>query len=298
MKIPKKFCLIAFTIIILHLSGVLSLATSLAQAQGNTRKNESETTHDRERFKFEVVSIRLHKPGAPYLPRQLTADSYRSSMSTSDMIKLAYSPLTLRYANWSRILNAPRWINEMYDIHARIDEKDQKVWQNAQLNSQIFKDDRFERDALRAVLEEEFKLQIHITPIEVPYLNLMVDKHSEKLRDSVSAAVAPVGIRMRKLGDGFYFEENGERKFVGVSMPEFAAWLAGITADLPIQDKTGLTGRYDFNLPLNDDRNYPEFERSDPIGALSLKSIGLTLKKGKGPAFRFTIEHIERPNDN
>lgn len=297
-KRSRRFFLIALSVFTAYLSGALPEAFVSAQEQGKAAKDQVNATPDSERFAFEVVSIRLHKPGTPYLPRQLTADSYRSSMSTSDMINLAYSPLTLRYAAWSRIVNAPAWIHEMYDIDARIAEKDRDAWQHALLNDQMFKDDRFERNALRAVLEEEFKLKIQVTPIMVPYFNLTVDKHGAKLKDTVSGSKAPLPIRRRKLGDGYYFDENGERRFVGVWMPDFAAWLTSITTDLPIQDMTGFTGRYDFTLPINDDRNYPESEMRNPVAELSLKSIGLTLKKGAGPAFNFTIEHIQRPDEN
>lgn len=266
-------------------------------AQNNRGRSTGSTTANEKQFEFEVVSIRLHKPGTPFLPRRLAPDSYRSSMSVSDMINMAYSPLTLRYSS-SKIQNAPPWIRDMYDINARISDIDMAVWQQAQLNDQIFKDDRFERSALRDVLEEHFKLVVQVTPVEVPYLNLMVGTHGAKLTDTVPGTFKPVAGKTSKLGDGFVIQDNEERKFVGVSMKDLAIWLTILTEDLPVQDKTGLTGRYDFTLPWYGDQHDSDSGLSDPLGGMPLKSIGLQLKKGKGQAFNFDIKHIEKPDEN
>jgi uncharacterized protein (TIGR03435 family) len=273
-------------------------ATMQIRAQDHRDKSTASATPTEKRFEFEVASIRLHKPGTPFAPRQLSPDGYRSSMSAWDMINMAYSPLTPRYASWSKIKNAPPWIRDMYDINARISEKDMAVWQQAQLNDQILKNDQLERSALRAVLEEHFKLVVQVTPIEVPYLNLIVSKSGPKLTDTVPGAVKPVVGKTRKLGDGFFIENNGERRFVGVSMKELANWLTSMTDDLPVQDKTGLTGRYDFTLPWYGDQHDSDSGLSDPLGRMPLKSIGLQLKKGKGQAFNFDIKHIEKPDEN
>jgi uncharacterized protein (TIGR03435 family) len=64
----------------------------------------------------------------------------------------------------------------------------------------------------------------------------------------------------------------------------------------PIQDKTGLTGRYDFTLPWYDYNHYPEI--SDPLDRMPITSIGLMLQRGKGPGFLINIDHIEKPSPN
>jgi len=274
------------------------LVATLLHAQDDRGKSAVSDAPTEKHFEFEVVSIRLHKPGTPFAPRQLSPDGYRSSMSASDMINMAYSPLTLRYSSSSRIKNAPPWIRDMYDINARISEKDMAVWQQAQLYGGMFKDDRLERSALRAVLEEHFKLVVQVTPIEVPYLDLVVDKHGAKLTDTVPGAFKPVVGKTSKVGDGFVIQDNGERKFVGVSMKDLAIWLTIFTNDLPVQDKTVLKVRYDFTLPWYGDQRDSDSEFSDPLSRMPLKSIGLLLKKGRGQAFTFDIKHIERPDEN
>jgi uncharacterized protein (TIGR03435 family) len=97
------------------------------------------------------------------------------------------------------------------------------------------------------------------------------------------------------LGKGFYIQANGERQFVGVSMEEFTRTLAKLDKDHSVQDKTGLTGRYDFTLPWYDSDDNPS---SDPLGRMPITSIGLKLKLGKGPGFIINVDHIEKPDPN
>jgi uncharacterized protein (TIGR03435 family) len=81
-------------------------------------------------------------------------------------------------------------------------------------------------------------------------------------------------------------------------MEEFAEFLTWMSQDNPVQDKTGLSGRYDFTVPWYDYRRYPNSEFSNPLSRVQIKDIGLTLKPGKGPAYIYTIDHIERPEPN
>ena len=81
-------------------------------------------------------------------------------------------------------------------------------------------------------------------------------------------------------------------------MEEFATLLTRSSPDYPVQDKTGLTGRYDFTLPWYDLQHYPDSEFSNPLDRMPISSIGLKLKRGTGTAFMVNIEHIERPDPN
>ena len=63
----------------------------------------------------------------------------------------------------------------------------------------------------------------------------------------------------------------------------------------PIQDKTGLAGRYDFTLPWYD-KNDAGGEISNSMDRMPISDIGLILKPGKGPGFIINIASIERPS--
>jgi uncharacterized protein (TIGR03435 family) len=99
-------------------------------------------------------------------------------------------------------------------------------------------------------------------------------------------------------GKGFYIEDKGKRQFVGVSMQDLATVLMRLTKDYPVQDKTGLMGRYDFTLPWYSPQQYPASEISNPLDRMPMDSIGLALEMGMGPGLIIDIDHIERPSPN
>ena len=77
-------------------------------------------------------------------------------------------------------------------------------------------------------------------------------------------------------------------------MEDLAAFLT-LTTVRPVQDRTGLTGRYEFTIqaiehPSQDPDELPE---NWPISQL-----GLELKPGKVPGRTLIIDHIEKPSQN
>jgi uncharacterized protein (TIGR03435 family) len=249
-------------------------------------------------FAFEVFSIRLHKRGTEPQDLQYLPDGYKATVNLGNVIKLAYIPLGGFVWSSSKILNAPDWVaQDRYDIDARVAPVDMAAWQQAR-DRPDGHDSELLHSAWRAVLRECCKLAFHTTPIEVPCLNLMVGKHGAKLKVTVPGAVKPVPGKSDALGKGFYIQDKGERQFVGVSMEELARSLMRLNSDRPIQDKTGLTGRYDFTLPWYDDEHNAESEAGNPLDRMPISSIGLMLKPGRGPGIIIIIDHIEKPDAN
>jgi len=268
--------------------------TSLLNAQDNHAGSSGSRAQTNKQFEFEVFSFHLHKPGTMPFPMQFTPDGYKASERLSEMIMRAYNPQFWQYWRLSKFQNAPSWVaNDLYDLDARVAQENTGDWQQVQWqNSDLL------RSALQSALRQDFKLELHLTPIQVPYLNLTVGKHGAKLKATVPGSVKPVKLKTAKLGEGFYFDDNGERQFVGVSMEEFAHLLTSLDPDYPVQDKTGLKGRYDFTLPWYDRQHYPDGEFSSPLDRMPIKGSGLTLRPGKGPAFAINIDHIEKPDSN
>ena len=85
----------------------------------------------------------------------------------------------------------------------------------------------------------------------------------------------------------------------------------------PVIDKTGLAGRYDFELEFAPDSDTPIFQgrggrdgggdagavplASEPDGPtifLALEKVGLKLESAKGPRKTLVIDRIERPSEN
>jgi uncharacterized protein (TIGR03435 family) len=271
-----------------------ALAGAPARAQGSGERSSADRAQARKRFAFEVVSIHLHKPGEDRWDTKYLPNGYRASFTVPLAIRQAYVPGPYKQLT-TEIRNTPDWAaRDLYDIDARVAEADVPAWQRAQdgVDSELL------QSAMQGVLRERFKLALHMTPIEMPYLNLVVDKGGVKLKDTVPGAIKPVRGKTSLLGKGFYFDDNGKRQFVGVSMEELPVALMRLSQESPIQDKTGITGRYDFTLPWYGYLQYPASEMSNPLDRLPLSSIGLALKPGKGPGVIIGIDHIERPDPN
>jgi uncharacterized protein (TIGR03435 family) len=275
---------------------------SSAFAQGSAENSSTDGPKAKKQFEFEIFSIRLHKPGSTPSNLQLNQNGYIATTDLEFAIKLAYFPKDWRkWSSW-KIQNAPAWVHtDWYDVNARVAEEDLAAWQAdiaTWQKSFALSDIEFLRSAWQAALRERCKIAVSTTPVKARYLDLTVGKRSALLKETVPGAIKPIKFKTSKLGEGFYIEDNGERRFVGVSMEEFAAFLTRSSPDYPVQDKTGLTGRYDFTLPWYDRQHYPESEFSNPLDRMPISGIGLTLKRGTGPAFILNVDHIERPDPN
>jgi uncharacterized protein (TIGR03435 family) len=74
-----------------------------------------------------------------------------------------------------------------------------------------------------------------------------------------------------------------------------SAWL-----HRPVIDKTGLTGKYDFQLQwtTNEDAETgPEANWPSLFSAIQ-QQLGLKLEPGKGPVPVLVIEHVDKPSGN
>ena len=270
------------------------LIASPAQAQDHHHVNSADSSQADKPFQFEVVSMRLHPPGTMPYPTVFTPDNYRETETIAEIIMRAYNPQYSGYWPLSKIQGAPAWVaNDRYDINARVADADVEAWKEV-----LYQNSDLLHSALQSILKERCKLALHRTSIEAPYLDLVVSRQDAKLRDTIPGKAKPVPGKTSKVGQGFAIYEDQEIRFAGVSMEEFAEFLTRMSQDHPVQDKTGLAGRYDFTLPWYDYRHYPNSEFSNPLSRIQIKDVGLTLKPGKGPAYVFTIDHIERPDPN
>ena len=92
-------------------------------------------------------------------------------------------------------------------------------------------------------------------------------------------------------------------------MASFASMMSSFgNGGRPIQDKTGLTGKYDITLKLGammmgPSENEPQSTTaaSDPgasITSLLQEQLGLKLESEKGQVETLVIDHMERPSEN
>jgi len=249
---------------------------------------------------FEVVSIGLDKapPSAAVFDQDgPAADGYRSHQSLGFPLLTAYVPQTGGAAMYSfnQIKGLPDWISDRYDIEARIADADRAEWQNPASRKVML------QSMLQSLLADRCKLVVHRAVKETQVKTLIVAKGGPKLKETDPAAQLPPGNKLPWGGvlvshpDGLYFYDT--------SMASFASFLANlVNQGQPVQDKTGLTDRYDFaikSIPQDSPAGGDASESPLATEVFSaLPALGLKFASEKGHVETLVIDHIVRPSQN
>ena len=157
---------------------------------------------------------------------------------------------------------------------------------------------------LQKLLADRFHLSFHREPRELSFYAITVAKDGPKLKPTtVTADTFPEGPpplifvvspQVIKLPARY------------ASIADFAAVLQRAAIDRPVVDRTGLSGRYDFDLEFTPDETLFQGELgngtpdSDKPGlsAAMQQQLGLKLEPTRGPLDAIVIDHVERPSEN
>ncbi len=254
---------------------------------------------------FDVVSVRENRnaqSGPPvYGP---TPNGYHMvHLPIALVLIAAYAPTNggaAGFFNPNDIAGMPDWVLQTrYDVDARVADSDLAAWQNPALQSGMM------QAMLQQMLAERFKIVVHRENKTKPIYELRVGKNGPKLTESVTTDLNVIREKHPNAGalPGGMVIVEGEG---GPGMTVYGATMASLSALMfkmvgrSIEDKTGLTGRYDISLRL-DFSTPPGGERPDTesvvIAALQ-EQLGLKLEAAKGTVETLVIDHIERPTEN
>lgn len=192
------------------------------------------------------------------------------------------------------ISGGPSWIDsERYDIvgkapgEARPDQGEQM-------------------SMLRSLLLDRFKIAFHREQKELSIYALEVAKNGPKMKESSESpgpspkAPPPLAFVL--------FPQGARLPARNTTMAELAGVLQRAAVDRPVVDRTGLSGKYDFDLEWRPDETQfnGQFRDSGP-GARTTKpdlfaaiqeQLGLRLEATKGPVDTLVIDQAERPSAN
>ena len=237
---------------------------------------------------FEVASIKPADPTAPgrFIRMQSANRFVAKNHTLKTLIAAAYN------LNPRAISGAPALIDsDHYDILAKTPGE---VRPN--LDEQMA--------MLRRLLADRFKLTFHREPKEMSIFALTVAKNGPRLKEStVSPDASPEG------PPPLIFVVSPQLiRLPGRSatMAELASVMQRAALDHPVVDRTGLSGRYDFDLEFAPDETQfgGAFSRStdDPtrldLSAAMQQQLGLRLEATKGPVDVLVVDHAERPSEN
>jgi uncharacterized protein (TIGR03435 family) len=237
---------------------------------------------------FEVASIKRADPEARgrYI-RMLTAHqflAYNHALKT--LIAAAYD------VSPQAISGGPPWVeSERYEILAKAPGD-----RRPNLNEQMA--------MLRALLADRFKLAIHREPKEMSIYALTVAKGGSKLKVStVSPDANPEGPPALA-----FVVSPGVLRLPAryASMEEFVSVLQRAALERPVVDRTGLTGRFDFDLEFAIDETLfggalgpgLDHQPEPPLFAALQEQLGLKLEATRGPVSTIVIDHAEPASEN
>ena len=195
----------------------------------------------------------------------------------------------------NNIENLPDWVrSNRYDIDARISDADRTAWNDPKNQPAML------QQMLQAMLTDRFKLAVHRGSKEVSVEEMVIAKGGPKLTERKPDDPIPAG---RVLPDGGVITQNQSgAHFYNLSMSMLAVVLTE-GFDRTVVDKTGLTGRYDIDMPnperiahaagTDNGQVDPEAERIEMI-----RSLGLKLQPAKGQVETLIVDHIEKPTEN
>jgi uncharacterized protein (TIGR03435 family) len=241
---------------------------------------------------FEVSTIKSSNPTANGMsfgfrgPRRFTANNH----TLKECIAFAYNMST------KLISGGPAWIeSDRYDIVGEVPSETQPPMEQAV---------RMEQAILmfQALLTDRFQLNFHREPQERAVYNLILGKSELKLKES---ALPP------DRGQGLMFRPAAPH---ALTLPARNATMAGFTSllqrailDRPVLDRTGLTGRYDFDLTWRIDGTQQDrgsLASADVVTSdkpdifAAIRELGLRLEPAKAQVDIIVIDHVERPDEN
>ena len=265
-----------------------------------TAKNSSPT--------FEVVSIHSSKRNAPR-GFKITMDGYSANdVPLSQTILMAYFPLQLRSDD--RIKGAPSWVlNDSYDFTAKVASGDLPQWQK--YGTDMTNEGKLSmlHSMLQAALTARCNLVLHRIPAEAPGYALVVDKKGPNLKAANLDEPLPKGAQRFPGGSiRTPFHKHGAQgwvqgwTFTQATIGSLITLLQITSPNAPVLDRTGLTGKYDFELRRNSVSGpagaEPPAGPLDPSLVWDLETLGLKILPIKIQTETLVIDHIDRPPDN
>jgi uncharacterized protein (TIGR03435 family) len=257
---------------------------------------------------FAVASIRRNTSGTGKCDPEhfhLVADGFR--MTNCPLIAalfMAYAPAkggALGFSTDGRLAGAPDWMrSERYDIVARIDEADMAAWQDPATQKELL------HAMMQSLLAERCNLTAHREMREKQVYALVAGKNGPKLQKAesveaadivakhASAGVIPGGGGMVSFGSG------GDLDLYAASTETLAIVLSNM-AGRPVEDRTGLTGRYDIKLKRMQIESSAAGTTQDAepsIFTALQDQLGLRLESARSSVETLVIDHVDRPSEN
>jgi Protein of unknown function (DUF3738). len=151
---------------------------------------------------------------------------------------------------------------------------------------------------LRSLLEDRFKLTFHREERAFAIYELVVAKGGPKLKHS-EAVANEAGTLI-----GTVYPDHIHLPARNASMAEFVSMLQRALLDRPVVDKTGINGKFDFDLDWAPDETQfggevpvaPTDASSPPFFVAIEQQLGLHIDAKRGPVSALIVDSAQRPS--
>jgi uncharacterized protein (TIGR03435 family) len=308
----------------------VAFALGLAHAGPNPAHTLTQSkTANTPKYEFEVATF---KPSTDHLSQSEAEVIALVGMNfNEDRLRTKNTQLRL-LIQWSYgllghldevVLGGPKWLDtDRYDITAKMDSSVGDQLKKLGMDQREIA----QQQMVQALLADRLKLKTHSETRVLPVYALTVAKSGAKLHEAKpgdtydkatfphSNAFADSDLKAGQMFGVGGTSPSGHLTMTlygfGVSMPALARKLNAYVGMI-VQDKTGLTGKYDFTLKFTlipmgggaapDGQSVPV--ASDPAGGPGLvmairQQLGLKMEPTKGPVEVVMIDHVEKPSGN
>ena len=233
---------------------------------------------------FDVVVIKPNNSGSRRMSMDMDETAIRAeNISLKTLMVNAYR------IRDGLIAGLPGWADSArFDVTAKVSDPDMKA---------LDKLSREQRQAmLAALLADRFHLKVHTETKTLAVYEMVVAKGGAKLKTSVIPPPGPEN--PDPLGYGDLDVHGTEISATAVTLSDLAMNLS-FPVDRTVIDKTGLTGRYDFQLRWTRDGVVAgEADAPPDLFTAIQEQLGLKLQAAKGPVETLVVDHVERPAGN
>src|SRR6202789_4197832 len=240
------------------------------------------------RPKFDAFDVATVKPvdsdakSGRYITMQGTNRFVEKDYTLKLLIAAAYN------LNSKTISGGPGWIeSDHYDI-AAVTPGEVRPTHDEQMSM------------LRSLLADRFKLTFHREEKEFSIYELEVAKGGPKLKPSTAPPDDPPQLIST------VYPQHMVLPARNVTMSDLTSLMQRAMLDRPVVDKTGLSGRYDFDLEWAPDETQFGGEvptasadaPSPPLFSAIQQQLGLKLEATRGPIEALVVDAAERPSAN
>lgn len=278
----------------------ITAPAALAQAAVLASRSTTDPAASQKPLAFDVVSIRPDRSSTPGHDQiAITPNGWRMAHgSLMAALLTAYVPTTSDAMMYtvSTLVGVPDWMRtEMYNVDAKVADSDLAAWQNPATQPTML------RTMMQEMLAERCNLAAHRGSKEVTVYLLVKGKNGAKLKPAVPEDLHPGATPLPGGGEFLPNDGTGTASFYDAPIAALTVVLSNF-AGRPVEDKTGLTGRYDmsFRRPRLGALSVEPDSTSDatPTVFEVVEGFGLKLQSAKNSVETLVIDHISKPSEN